>query len=150
MNAKTDIESIKGPLPEGRYAPVAEYKGVALLEREGSRRAVWDGAEYGTDGNIYIFAKNGLAIEILEIPTEQDAKFLLDDRLVGDRLLQIDDDTRLRLLSHVECAHLLCSGDPGMLETALSQQPCTEWCDTAGVFIQAGSSVSDGQHRHHR
>jgi len=36
------------------YAIVAEYRGFAVLEKRGDKRAVWEGQEYFTDGHAYI------------------------------------------------------------------------------------------------
>ena len=39
------------------FAPVAEYREIAILEKEGEHRAVWYGHEYKTDGYAYLFQK---------------------------------------------------------------------------------------------
>ncbi len=38
-------------------APVAEYRGVALIERRGDKRTVWKGKQYPTDGGIYLWKR---------------------------------------------------------------------------------------------
>jgi hypothetical protein len=37
------------------FAPVAEYRNVAIMEQKGTKRSVWKGKEYKTDGFLYLF-----------------------------------------------------------------------------------------------
>lgn len=137
---------------DGRFAPVIEYKGVGILEREGDVRAVWNGREYRTDGKVYLFAENSAGlIDIIGLPNERDAKDVLDHALVGDRLLQLDLDTRLRLLSWEECVRLLCRDDQEQFSKAVKREPCRRWDAVAQVFVREGDRpgfIRDGQHRH--
>ena len=41
-------------MSEVKLAIVAEYKGVAIMERAGSKRAAWRGRDYFTDGLSYL------------------------------------------------------------------------------------------------
>ena len=87
-----------------KFAPVAEYRGVAILENaNGNRRSVWNGVEYCTDGKVHFFghAEAGM-LRVLGFETERDAKEVLDDCLVGERLLQTADG-HVQLMSRDEC-----------------------------------------------
>ena len=58
--ANPEILEISKPKKKGEtamidgWAPVAEYKSVCLLEKGGTKRAVWKRREYATDGYIYL------------------------------------------------------------------------------------------------
>jgi hypothetical protein len=137
---------------QDRFAPVIEYKGVSILEKHGNFRAVWNGQEYRTDGKAYLFSEviPGV-VGIIVLPNERDAKAVLDNALVGDRILQVDQNTRFRLFSWEECIRLLCRYDPDQLQEALKQTPCRVWDAVAQVFIREGEHpgfIGDGQHRH--
>jgi hypothetical protein len=139
-------------MSDAYYAPIIEYKGVCILEKRGHVRAVWNGQEYWTDGSVHLFAEGAPGtINILSVPTERDAKDLLDHALVGDRLLQLNPDTRLRLLSWEACVRLLCRDDSKQLRNALKREPCRRWDAVAQVFVREGDRpgfIRDGQHRH--
>ena len=136
------------------YAPVAEYRGVAILENaNGDRRAEWNGVEYFTDGKVYFFGdgKPGM-LRILRFETEREAKEVLDHCLVGERLLKSANGT-IRLLSRDECVHLLFQDDPEVMAQGLALEPCRIWDEDAGLFVRTGERqpwVDDGQHRHCR
>ncbi len=103
------------------FAPVAEYRGVAILERTGTVRAVWNGSEYRTDGKVYVWfqTEEPAQVGMIEFPTERDVKEVLDVALVGERLLNADTGNRYRLLSRGECIAILCRGNPAMMALAL-------------------------------
>lgn len=135
------------------FAPVAEYRGVAILERTGTVRAVWNGSEYRTDGKVYVWfqTEEPAQVGMIEFPTERDVKEVLDVALVGERLLNADTGNRYRLLSRGECIAILCRGDPAMMALALAQEPCRTWDEGAGVFVHEGERppwLEDGPHRH--
>ena len=44
-------------MSEVKLAIVAEYKGVAIMERAGSKRAAWRGRDYFTDGLSYLMSQ---------------------------------------------------------------------------------------------
>ena len=135
-----------------RFAPVIEYKGVCILEGSGNLRAVWNGQEYRTDGKVYLFSEEAPGVVgIIVLPNERDAKEVLDHALVGDRILQVEQNTRFRLFSWEECVQLLCRDDPDQLQEALNQTPCRVWDSVAQVFVRVGDHpgfIGDGQHRH--
>lgn len=137
---------------DSHYAPVIEYRGICILERQGNVRAVWNGKEYRTDGKAYLFSEGTPGVVgIIALPNERDAKEVLDHALVGDRVLQVDQNTRFRLFSWEECVRLLCSDDPPQLEEALKHKPCRVWDSLAQVFVREGDHprfIGDGQHRH--
>lgn len=135
------------------FAPVAEYRGVAILGRRGAVRAVWNGNEYGTDCKVYVWFQTDYPnkVGMIEFPTERDVKDVLDHALVGDRLLQFDSGKVDRLLSRDECIRILCRDDPAMMALALAQEPCRTWDEGAGVFVHEGERppwLEDGAHRH--
>lgn len=63
-------------------APVAEYRGVALIERPGDKRTAWEGREYFTDGCIYLMRRSVVAgmCELVGLPSEAIAKEFLDEQ----------------------------------------------------------------------
>jgi hypothetical protein len=76
-------------MQQQKFAPVASYRGVAILERTGDKVAVWNGQEYKTDGLTHIWANlenNG--IETLGFPHELVAKYFLDS-LTNDQLQKL-------------------------------------------------------------
>lgn len=135
-----------------QYAPVAEFRGVGVLEREGSVRAMWNGTEYATDGKVYAFFQDDPGtVGVLVFPTERDLKEVLDHHLVGERLLATPDGNRHRLLSRDDCIRFLCRNDPVQMAKALATEPCRTWDEAAGVFIRKGERqplLEDGPHRH--
>jgi len=44
-------------MSEVKLAIVAEYKGVTIMERAGSKRAAWSGKDYFTDGLSYLMSQ---------------------------------------------------------------------------------------------
>ncbi len=61
------------------WTPVAEYRGVAIWEKAGNRRAVWHGCEYFTDGLSYVFWWDGDGmVAHLGLPDERAARELID------------------------------------------------------------------------
>ena len=134
-----------------RFIPVAEFQGVAILEKHGSRRSVWNGVEYCTDGKVYFLghAEPGM-LRVFGLETERDAKEILDDCLVGERLLETADGY-VPLMSRDECIRLLFRDDPVAMAEGLALETCRIWDEDAGVFVRAGERppwVEDGQHRH--
>lgn len=67
-------------------APVAEYRGIALVERRGEKRAVWRGVEYRVDGNIHLLKRSGSdeALEIWTLESEKAAKAVIDSMFEPD------------------------------------------------------------------
>jgi hypothetical protein len=63
-------------------APVAEYRGVALVEKPGDKRTVWEGREYFTDGWIYLMRRGPRrdVCEFIGLPSEAVVKEFLDEQ----------------------------------------------------------------------
>lgn len=62
------------------FAIVAEYREVALLEKPGNVRSLWDGKERLTDGKTYIFFKSDDPdnLGLWQFNSERDAKSFID------------------------------------------------------------------------
>tara|TARA_R110002111_G_scaffold100976_6_gene156458 strand:+ start:18268 stop:18756 length:489 start_codon:yes stop_codon:yes gene_type:complete len=52
-----DKKEITMTQTQAKYSPVAEYKGIALVEKDGDIRTSWKGTTYFTDGNIHLWMK---------------------------------------------------------------------------------------------
>jgi uncharacterized small protein (DUF1192 family) len=63
-------------------APVAEYRGVALIERPGKKRTVWKGREYFSNGCIYMMRRSHLEgqAELIGWPSEAIAKAFIEEQ----------------------------------------------------------------------
>jgi len=68
------------------FTPVAEYRGIALVERRGEKRAVWRGVEYRVDGNIHLLKPTGSdeTLEIWTLESESAAKAVIDSMFEPD------------------------------------------------------------------
>jgi hypothetical protein len=60
------------------WTPVAEYRGVAILEQGGDQRTVWQGREYLTDGKTYIWILKGEDVVTIGMPDELACKEFID------------------------------------------------------------------------
>jgi hypothetical protein len=114
------------------YAPVAEWLGVALLEKRGRKRASWRGQEYRTDGHIYLMAKHepgSQRVGFFQVPIvaglscEQLAKEGIENMTVAER-------SRLASWAEVWCV-LEKRDDP-------PPTPRYAWDDQARVFVREG------------
>ena len=104
-------------------APVAEYSGVALFEREGDKLTVWNGIEYYTDGLIWLCYRKleGDEVRFVGLPDERVAKAYLDEH----------PDPATEFFSVQEMST--------MLRVPPDQQPptpCTVWDEAAGHFVR--------------
>jgi len=81
----TDTSDEEGKL---LIAPVAEYRGVALCEINGDKRAVWEGVEYQTDGNIWLIGK-GVSedgfMPMTPCSSEREGKVMIDGMSPAER-----------------------------------------------------------------
>lgn len=70
----------------GTLSPVAEYRGIALVEMRGEKRAVWRRAEYRTDGRIHLLKRIGDddALEVWTLESEKAAKAVIDSMFEPD------------------------------------------------------------------
>lgn len=60
--------------------PVAEYKGIAIVEVRGDKRASWYGHEYRTDGKTYLLSwEDDKTVEYLGLESERIAKEVIDE-----------------------------------------------------------------------
>jgi hypothetical protein len=104
--------------------PIAEYRGVCVLERGGDVRAIWQGREYTTDGSSYVMLKptpGADVIKLLAFPTERMIKQYLDSG-PGSRGI-----------------HLLCSWAEVhrvVGRSASREVPRYRWDDFQGVFVE--------------
>ena len=101
-------------------APVAEYKGVAIIEKRGSVRAVWRGIEYFTDGLTYLMVKpQDDSVNLMGLPNELVCKQFLDERSLDE----------LRQFCSYEEAHLIiCKVKPPTI-------PRCHWDEVQCIFI---------------
>lgn len=120
-----------------RIAPVAEYRGVALVEHAGDKRAVWRGTEYRTDGRVWLYVRPGQEAAVrsalgtpaplepsasefiasIGLPNERTAKELLDTLPVpGALFLSVREINR-------------------MLKVAPLKPPARRWDADQGVFM---------------
>ena len=131
-----------------QFAIVAEYRNVAVLERAGDVRAVWEGQEYFTDGSTYIFLRAGKAIAF---GNEKQAKIFID--AVWDFPNELDQNMAQADVGDI--AELLKSGMMDyrevyraiMKKTFEGTVPTYVFDDKSGVFVLV-RGVADGQHRH--
>ena len=114
-----------------QYSPVIEYRGVAILERKGNVRAVWNGREYATDGKLHLmFLSRPDKYGLMSFNSEREAKDFLDVYLA-----QGSDEQRT-LLSRPDVLRVLIRDDPETLKEALNREPCRKWDDVAEIFVR--------------
>jgi hypothetical protein len=115
------------------FSPVAEYRGVAILERRGDKRAAWMGKEYQTDGWCYVFARSGTKdILTLGLPCEREAKEVIDALIAGpvEGMPPVED-----LLSYHQVLKVL-DVPSEHLEAYRRAELRWRWDDIQGVFVQ--------------
>jgi hypothetical protein len=102
-------------------APVAEYKGIAIVERAGAIRASWRGKEYFTDGLSYLMGrpKDGERVTLIGLPNEFVCKQFIDERSA--------DELR-HFCSYGEAYLIICKVKPTVT-------PTYHWDDIQSVFI---------------
>jgi hypothetical protein len=102
-------------------AIVAEYRGVAIIERDGTKRAVWKGTEYRTDGLSYLMVPphDGL-VGLVPFESEAKIKELLD--------MQLEEELR-QWCSYEEAHRIICHSEP-------QDKPTFRWDETQQVFIK--------------
>ena len=66
-------------------APVADYRGIAIVEMDGDRRAVWEGTEYATDGLFHVawLDQTGSNWRFVGFPSERIARDFIDEYIEG-------------------------------------------------------------------
>ena len=125
-------------------APVAEYRGVAIVEIAGNKKAVWKGTEYGTDGRSWFVLRDGMAarfyerfptvhptpnqaertpgtLELIALPDERQAKMFLDG---------IAEEGENPAAFFHSCREILAlMGEP-------PQRPLTRWDEDQGLFVE--------------
>ena len=123
------------------FAPVAEYRNVAVLEKRGDKRAVWQGQEYLTDGKAYV-AYRDAATDVrgaFGFESEGDAKTFID--VFHDTPDTIDPNFLKRLLNYKEVYEALHN------TPYIGEVPMYIFNESEGVFVRA-NGARDGQHRH--
>ena len=109
-------------MSEVKLAIIAEYKGVAIMERAGSKRAAWRGRDYFTDGLSYLMSqqpKGEEAVTLVGFPHEALIKEFLDEQPQADLL---------QWCSYEEAHRVICKSEP-------QGKPKFRWDDTQQVFI---------------
>jgi hypothetical protein len=124
-----------------QFSPVAEYRGIAILEKAGDKRAVWRGHEYATDGLTYVFwwDDDGM-MSVLGLPDERAVKELID--AVRDNPEALDAANSIPLadrkyLSWREAMEVLRK------EPYTGETPTWYWDDLAGHFFRAEDRLDE-------
>ena len=102
-------------------SPVAEYRGIALCESPGDKRAVWHGVEYKTDGKVWLIQRGpGESFSMVGFALEADVKDYLDSL----------HDPKAAFLSRDEVLALL------RVDPTTVPRPCTRWDEAAQHFVK--------------
>jgi hypothetical protein len=112
-----------------RFTPIAEWHGVALLEKEGKKRASWLGKEYGTDGSIYLMEKpsGSTTIGLYQVPP---IEHLSPEQAAKEAIEKMTPEQRARPASWGETWCVLAKrSDP-------PPTPRYAWDEVAGVFVE--------------
>ena len=117
------------------YCIIAEYRNVALLEKRGDKRSVWQGKEYFTDGHVYVPWTNGIDRGAYVLDSELEAKTFIDG-------FSDNNNTDKTLLGY-KVVHELLSGKPFVGPT-----PNYIFDKKSGVFVFIRDVAGDGQHQH--
>ncbi len=112
-----------------KIAPVAEYRGRALVEVAGKHRAVWRGTEYATDGKTYLVSEESEGSMLFHpFDTELAAKEFLDQVANGEVATRVGP---LTLDTFLTCRRVC-----GILRiTYCSETVARHWDENQGVFI---------------
>jgi len=124
------------------FAIVAEYRNVAVLEKRGDVRAVWQGQEYLTDGGAYIGWHDAEANEYgaYRMESESDVKEFIDAWHDSPENFN-PEYLKRRLLTYKDVyQHLHRQPHQGKV-------PEYVFDAKAGVFVRV-NGARDGQHRH--
>lgn len=108
------------------WAPVAEYRGVALLERPGNVWKDWQGDQYATDGHIWLWFREGG--KGIGIPSERLAKAHLDE------------------LTNPSAVYFSMKECFAMLGVADATVHAYRWDEAKEAFV-VDDGIKDGQHR---
>jgi hypothetical protein len=126
---------------EQYWSPVAEYRGIAILEKAGDKRTVWHGHEYFTDGLTYVFwrAEDGV-IGQFGLPNERVVKDLIDEVRDNPTLLDAENDLPLAGREYLDWrdAWEVVTKQPWKGET-----PKWYWGEKAGHFFRAEDRLKD-------
>lgn len=124
------------------YAIVAEYRGVAVLEKRGDKRAVWQGQEYFTDGHSYIgwYDASNNEYGAYRMECESDVRDFIDAWC--DHPDNFNEDYKSRVLLDYRSVYKSLYKKPFEGEV-----PQYVFDDQAGVFVRV-NGARDGQHRH--
>src|SRR6516225_8351055 len=128
-----------------QFAPVAEYRGVCILEKHGHQRAVWHGREYQTDGMFYVIWWVGdekKEICALGLPDELACKELIDGIRDQPDLINASNEPPLasyHYLSWIEAWEMTAK------RSWEGPVPKWYWSETAGHFLRAEDRVKDAE-----
>lgn len=116
----------------GTLSPVAEYRGIALVEMRGEKRAVWRGAEYRTDGRIHLLKRIGDddAFEVWTLENEKAAKAVIDSMFEHD---SPEFDFTDRVLANPPYAGEVGLGFLSVLDVLIVTKACE---DVIGEFLR--------------
>jgi hypothetical protein len=120
------------------FAIVAEYRGSAVLEKRGDKRAVWAGQAYYTDGKAYIWFQGGETVMMLGLANESEAKQFIDAHC--DHRATLPDQYQGNLMGYRQAWEVL---NKRRFEGEI---PPYVFNEQAGIFTLT-SGVRDGQHR---
>jgi len=124
-----------------KYAIVAEYRNVAILERAGNVKSFWEGREYFTDGRTYIFFKAESAdlVGRWSFDNERDAKKFID--CARDFPDDVPEGFRNSALNYKEMYQVLHQ------KPHKGEVPVYIFNEKIGAFTFF-DGVRDGQHHH--
>jgi hypothetical protein len=133
-------QGTKAVSSEGSVAitPIAEYRGAVIIEREGNKKAVWQGQEYRTDGYVYLIFRPGTTDDFFaeygggeEAPETTDGHLaflpLSNERAAKELLDSIPDPTEY-FVPHREVCRLL--------GVAPKENIRWDWDEDQGVFVR--------------
>jgi hypothetical protein len=117
------------------YALIAEWLGVALLERRGSRRAVWRGREYRTDKHVYFMARRERSenVGMYRIPVVAGHSV---EQIAKEGIENMAPEQRAELASWADAWRVLNKRDDP------PPTPTFGWDETARVFVQVEDCAS--------
>ena len=143
------------------YAVVAEYRNVAILEKNGDKPRFWQGKQYFTDGlaHLFLMTPNKEEIQGIQFKSERDAKNFIDSVLDSPNSLHehlqkiavtphdftmvpnFAESLKDSLMNYREAYQLI------MRKPYKGKVPTYAFDEKSGAFVLV-TGVADGQHRH--
>lgn len=121
-------------MPQTLLSPIAEYRGVCIIERNGDVPREWNGVKYTTDGKVY------LALDLKD-PDHPGLMAYENERKIKELLDQLSDYERSKFYS-LKRFWGECLRQPSRTDAV----PEYEWDDAQGRFVTA-KGVKDGMRR---